>query len=93
MVPLLQGAMASGKFGDAAVAPGSVTEDVTEVGQLVSFPVGTSEYWYANCALVPGATVTVAGEAFACGDTFTESPSTSVTVIGDPVDPKSPMVG
>ena len=45
MVPLLHGAMASGKFGDAAVAPGTVTSDVTDVGQLVSFPVGTSEYW------------------------------------------------
>jgi hypothetical protein len=79
--------MAKEKFGDAAVAPGTVTDAMAELGQLVSFPVGTSEYWYANCAFAPGAMVTVAGAALACGDTSTDRPSTMVTVRGEPVDP------
>jgi hypothetical protein len=37
--------MASWKDGDAVVDPGMVTEADSEVGQLVSDPVGTSEYW------------------------------------------------
>lgn len=45
MVPLSQGAMVSGKLADATVAPGTVTDDVTEDGHVVSLPVGTSEYW------------------------------------------------
>jgi len=45
MVPLSQGAMVNGKFGDATVAPGTVTDDVTEDGHDDSLPVGTSEYW------------------------------------------------
>ena len=45
MVPLLHGAMDSRKRDDDVVAPGSVTPAVSEVGQLVSLPVGTSEYW------------------------------------------------
>ena len=45
MVPLSQGAMVNGKFGDATVAPGTVTDDVAEEGHDVSLPAGTSEYW------------------------------------------------
>jgi hypothetical protein len=45
MVPLLHGTMASAKFGDAAVAPGTVTDAVDDMGHEVSFPDGTSEYW------------------------------------------------
>jgi len=45
MVPLLQGAMDSGKSDEDVLAPGSVTAPASEVGQLVSIPVGTSEYW------------------------------------------------
>jgi len=33
------------KVGDEAPAPGMVTDASSELGQLVSFPTGTSEYW------------------------------------------------
>ena len=45
MVPLLQGAMASANAGEPVVAPGIVTLTLSELGQLVSAPTGTSEYW------------------------------------------------
>ena len=45
MVPLLQGPIASWNVDEAVVDPGIVTEADSEVGQLVSEPTGTSEYW------------------------------------------------
>ena len=45
MVPLPQGPMANWKLGEAVVDPGMVTVADSEVGQLVSEPTGTSEYW------------------------------------------------
>ncbi len=45
MVPLLQGSRLSANVGDAVVAPGMVTVAISELGQLVSLPVGTSEIW------------------------------------------------
>ena len=45
MVPLLHGAMAKAKYGDDVDALGIVVVACSEVGQLVSLPVGTSEIW------------------------------------------------
>ena len=45
MVPLLQGEMARAKVGEGVVAPGKVTVAISDDGQLVSVPTGTSEYW------------------------------------------------
>ena len=45
MVPLLHGAIASANAGDPEVAPGMVTLALSELGQLVSAPTGTSENW------------------------------------------------
>jgi hypothetical protein len=45
MVPLLQGATARANVAEAVVAPGIVTEAISDPGQLVSLPTGTSEYW------------------------------------------------
>lgn len=45
MVPLPHGAIARAKAGDAVVAPGMVAVALSEVGQLVSDPTGTSENW------------------------------------------------
>lgn len=93
MVPLSQGPMASWKLAEAVVDPGMVTEADSEVGQLVSEPDGTSEYWYANCAEEEGARVTVDGGAFATLETVTDSPFTIVTVSGAPLPENSATVG
>jgi hypothetical protein len=85
MVPLAQGAIASWKVEEAVVEPGIVTEADSEVGQLVSLPDGTSEYWYANWAEDDGATVTVEGGALAALEIVTDNPSTTVTVSGAPL--------
>jgi hypothetical protein len=45
MVPLPQGPMASWNAGEAVLDPGMLTEADSDVGQLVSEPTGTSEYW------------------------------------------------
>jgi hypothetical protein len=42
---LLQGAIASANEPDPAEVPGMVTLALSEAGQLVSLPTGTSEYW------------------------------------------------
>ena len=44
-MPLLHGAAARAKAGDAELAPGIVTLACSDDGQLVSLPTGTSEYW------------------------------------------------
>ena len=93
MVPLPQGAMASANVGEAAVAPGMVAEAISELGQPVSAPTGTSENWYANCAVDDGATMTEEGAASADGDTETDSPFTMVTVSGAPLPEKSAITG
>jgi hypothetical protein len=93
MVPLAHGEMARAKVGEALVAPGMVTLAVSEAGQLVSFPAGTSENWYANCAEADGASGTAEGAAFAGGDNETDSPLTIVTVNGAPLPEKSATVG
>ena len=66
--------MASWKVEEAVEEPGMVTEADSDVGQLVSEPTGTSEYWYANCAVEEGATETDDGGAFAALETVTVSP-------------------
>ena len=85
--------MASWNVDEAVDDPGMVTEADSDVGQLVSEPTGTSENWYANCALEDGATDTEDGGALAALDTVTVRPSTMVTVSGAPLPEKSAMVG
>ena len=85
--------MASWNAGEAVDDPGMVTEADSDVGQLVSEPTGTSEYWYANCALDDGANETDDGGAFAALETVTVSPLTIVTLSGAPLPEKSAMVG
>ncbi len=85
--------MASWNVEEAVDDPGMVTEAASDVGQLVSEPTGTSEYWYANCAVEDGATETDDGGAFAALETVTVSPLTIVTVSGAPLPEKSAMVG
>lgn len=75
------------------VAPGIVTDADSELGQLVSLPTGTSENWYANCAVPDGARVTVVGAALAAAETSTDSPLTIVTVSGAPLPDASARVG
>jgi hypothetical protein len=84
--------MASWNAGEAVVDPGMVTEADSEVGQLVSEPTGTSEYWYANCAVDAGATENDEGGAFAALEIVTVRPLTIVTVSGAPLPEKSAMV-
>jgi hypothetical protein len=93
IVPLPQGPMASWNVGEAVVDPGIVTEADSDVGQLVSEPTGTSENWYANCAVEEGATETDDGDAFAALETETVRPLTIVTVSGAPLPEKSARVG
>ncbi len=93
MVPLPQGARANWKLGEAVVDPGMVTVAASEVGQLVSEPTGTSEYWYANCALEEGASENDDGGAFAALEIVTDSPFTVVTVSGAPLPEKSAING
>ncbi len=45
MVPWLHGSRFRANVGDAVVAPGMVTVAISELGQLVSVPTGTSENW------------------------------------------------
>ena len=45
MVPLPHGAALKENAGDAVDDPGMVTVAISDAGQLVSFPTGTSEYW------------------------------------------------
>jgi hypothetical protein len=45
MVPLSHGVIDNGKLGDAAVAPGIVTEAVADLEQRLPGPVTTSENW------------------------------------------------
>jgi len=85
--------MASWNVEEAVDDPGMVTEAASDVGQLVSEPTGTSEYWYANCAVEDGATETDDGGALAALETVTVSPLTIVTVSGAPLPEKSDMVG
>ena len=89
----MQGPIASWNVEEAVVDPGMVTAADSEVGQLVSEPTGTSEYWKANCAEDDGATVTVDGGAFAALETVTDSPLTIVTVSGAPLPERSATVG
>ena len=56
-------------------------------------PTGTSEYWYANCAVPDGASVTGDGGALAGGDNDTDNPLTMVTVRGSPVLEKRASAG
>jgi len=93
MVPLPQGAIASWKVDEAVVAPGMVTSAVSEVGQVVSEPTGTSENWYANCAEEDGATENDVGDALAAAETVTDNPFTMLTVSGAPLPEKRAMVG
>ena len=93
MVPLLHGAIASANAGDPEVAPGMVTLTLSELGQLVSAPTGTSENWKAKCAVDDGAIVTADGPALAGGDRLTDSPFTMVTVSGAPLPENSAIVG
>ncbi len=69
------------------------TEAVSEDGQLVSAPTGTSENWYANCAVPDGDTETVAGGALAGGEMVTVRPLTRVTVSGAPLPEKRASFG
>jgi len=85
--------MASWKVDEAVDDPGIVTDADSDVGQLVSEPTGTSEYWYANCAVEDGVTETGDGEAFAALETLTVRPLTIVTVSGAPLPEKSARVG
>jgi hypothetical protein len=85
--------MAKAKYGDDVDALGMVAVACSEVGQLVSLPVGTSEIWYANCAVPDGASATGDGPAFAWGEMLTVNPSTTVTVRGAPLPENSPIVG
>jgi hypothetical protein len=85
--------MENANVGEAVVAPGMVTVAISEVGQLVSEPTGTSEYWYANCAVDDGASVTDEGAAFAGGVRETDSPLTMETVSGAPLPEKRPITG
>jgi hypothetical protein len=93
IVPLPQGPIASWKVDEAVDDPGIVTDADSDVGQLVSEPTGTSEYWYANCAVEDGVTETGAGGAFAALETLTVRPLTIVTVSGAPLPEKSARVG
>ena len=45
MVPLSHGASAKVMGAVVLLPAGRVTETVDELGQLVSLPLGTSEYW------------------------------------------------
>jgi hypothetical protein len=85
--------MARGNAGEAVVAPGMVVVALSELGQVVSVPTGTSENWYVNWAADDGANGTDDGAPLACGDTLTDSPFTMVTVTDAPVPTKSAMVG
>ena len=85
MVPLLHGAIASANAGDPEVAPGMVTLALSELGQLVCAPTGTSENWYANCAVDDGPIMSADGPALAGGDRLTVSPFATVTVSGAPL--------
>jgi hypothetical protein len=85
--------MASWNVGEAVVAPGMVTLANSEVGQLVSEPTGTSENWYANCAVEDGPTENVDGGALAGVEIDTDSPFTSVTESGAPLPENSAIVG
>lgn len=80
-------------MGDAVLAPGAVVVAIADVGQLVSEPTGTSEYWKANCAVPAGNTETAAGGALAAGDRLTVSPSTTVTTSGAPLPENSAIRG
>ena len=82
MVPLLQGAMASGKSDEDVVAPGSVTTAVSEVGQLVSCRPARRSTGRRTAAVDDGATATGDGAPLAGGDRLTDSPLTIVTVSG-----------
>ena len=93
MVPLPQGPIARPNVGDATVAPGRVTVAISDVGQAVSEPTGTSEYWYANWAVDEGATETGDGAALAGPDRSTERPFTIVTVSGAPLPESRATVG
>ncbi len=93
MVPFPQGPMASWNVGETALAPGMATEADSEVGQLVSEPTGTSEYWYANWADEEGAKENDVGGALAALEIDTESPFTMVTGSGAPLPEKRAMTG
>jgi hypothetical protein len=90
---LLQGPIASWNADEAVVDPGMVTVADSEVGQLVSEPTGTSEYWYANCAEEDGATISEVGGALAALETVTDNPLTIVTVSGAPLPERSASMG
>jgi hypothetical protein len=74
-------------------SPGALTETVDELGQVVSLPVGTSEYWYVKVAVEVAEIVTVLGAALAWVDTSTLKPSMMVTGSVVPAGYSRAMVG
>lgn len=77
-MPLLQAVIDSGMGADALVAPGVVTDSVADMGQPVSVPVITSEYWKVNSACCVDVNAITEGGSDAGPDTLMVSPCTTV---------------